>query len=65
MVKQMFAVVQNIKGMRAVVIEKDIDYIDNLKLIRELFKNKTEAEITQILISIADKEIKDIKNKSS
>ncbi|MBU5256812.1 hypothetical protein [Tissierella praeacuta] len=47
------------------VIEKDIDYIDNLNLIRELFKNKTEAEITQILISIADKEIKDIKNKSS
>ncbi|GEM_PF-5636831 len=65
MVKQMFAVVQNIKGMRVVVIEKDIDYIDNLNLIRELFKNKTEAEITQILISIADKEIKDIKNKSS
>lgn len=44
---------------------KDIGYIRNLNIIQKAFKNKTKKEIKQLLISIANEEVKIAKNKSS
>jgi hypothetical protein len=46
-------------------VVKDIGYIKNLNIIQKAFENKTNKEIKQLLVSIANEEAKIVRSKSS